>query len=161
MEYASGRIGRVIVARAFEGEDVYAGIEAIAARENIRSAAVLLVGGLRSGKVVVGPKNPTGPIEPQYRSFHDAREIAAVGTIFCDGGKPDLHLHAAIGRGQETIVGCPRGGASVFCVLEIIILEIDGLDASRELDAELGLKLLRLSGEGARRLNVQVPPKIS
>ena len=144
MEYAIGRIGRVIVARGFEGEDVYNGIEGIARKENIRSAAVMIVGGLRSAKVVVGPKNPYGPIEPIFRQFDDAREIAGVGTIFHDGNGPSLHLHGAIGRGDETIVGCPRGGANVFCVLEIVIMEIEGVDASRAPDPDTALKLLRL-----------------
>ncbi|MCD4824281.1 MAG: DUF296 domain-containing protein [Phycisphaerae bacterium] len=148
MEYQTGKIGRVVVGRCFEGEDIYAEIEGLADRENIRDAAVLLVGGIRSGRVVVGPKNPTGPIEPQFTEFDDARELLGVGTLFCDETGPKLHLHAGIGRGGETIVGCPRGGASVFCVLEVIILEIEGIDARRALDPNLALKLLTL---GAKR----------
>jgi len=152
MEYQVGRIGRVVVARGFEGEDVYAEIEAIAAREKIACAAVLVVGGLRLGKVVVGPKNPTGPIEPTYAEFDDAREIVGVGTIFPDEPGPSLHLHAGIGRGSETIIGCPRGGASVFCVLEVILFEIEGVDAARRPDPDLALRLLRVgsSGGGSR-----------
>jgi predicted DNA-binding protein with PD1-like motif len=148
MEYGVGKMGRVIVARAFEGEDLYAEIEGLAAKENVRCAAVVVVGGLRSGKVVVGPKNPTGPIEPQFTEFNDAREVVGVGTIFRDESGPKLHLHAGIGRGPEAIVGCPRGGAKVFCVLEIIMIEIDGLDAARVLDPAIGLKLLRVKAGG-------------
>ena len=146
MEYAIGRTGRVLVVRLFEGEDVYAQIESIAAKESIACASVLVVGGLRKAKVVVGPKNPTGPIEPNYREFNDAREIAGVGTIFRDDTGPKLHLHGAIGRGDTAINGCPRGGATVFCVLEVIIQEITGVNASRKPDPELGLKLLRVMG---------------
>jgi len=149
MDYEVGSIGRVIVARGLEGEDVYAEIESIAAREKIRSAVVLVVGGLRSAKVVVGPKDPHGPIEPLYRQFDDARELVGVGTIFSDESGPKLHLHGAIGRGEEVIAGCPRGGAKVFCILEVVIIEITGVDASRRLDLEIGLKLLAL-GKGDR-----------
>jgi len=145
MDYDIGKIGRVVVARGFEGEDIYAEIETIARREKIRAAAVLLVGGVRAAKVVVGPKSPTGPIEPQYTEFDDAREIAGVGTIFRDDDKPILHLHAAIGRGDESIIGCPRGGASVFCVLEAVIIEIEGIDATREMDPDLPFKLLSIA----------------
>jgi len=146
MDYQVGRIGRVIVARGFEGDDVYERIESIAAEENVNCAAVLLIGGLRKAKVVVGPKDPTGPIDPQYVSFDDAREIAGVGTIFCDEQGPKLHLHAAIGRGGESaIAGCPRGGATVFCVLEVVIIEIEGIDARRALDPQLGVTLLTLA----------------
>lgn len=151
MEYDIGRIGRVVVARGFEGEDLYQQIESLAAKENIRCAAVVVVGGLRSGKVVVGPIDPHGPIQPNFREFDDAREIAGVGTIFCDDAGPKLHLHAAIGRGDEAIAGCPRGGAKVFCVLEVVLLEIEGIDAARRVDPELGLALLRVK---ARRSEV-------
>ena len=105
------------------------------------------MGGLRKGKVVVGPKSSTGPIELQYRQFDDAREIMGVGTIFPDETGPKLHLHGAIGRGDEVIAGCPRGGATVFCVLEAVIIEIEGIDASRTLDPDLGLKLLTLASQ--------------
>jgi predicted DNA-binding protein with PD1-like motif len=145
MDYQVGQIGRVIVARGYEGEDVYGQIERIVAAEGIGSAAVIVVGGLRSGKVVVGPKDPTGALEPMFREFDDAREIAGVGTIFSDEDGPKLHLHGAIGRGDETLAGCPRGGATVFCVLEIVIVELTGLDASRAIDPELGIKLLTLA----------------
>ncbi len=144
MDYDVGRIGRVIVARGFDGENVYEEIESLAAKENVRSAAVVVLGGLRSAKVVVGPKSPTGPVVPMFEQFQDARELAGVGTIFCDETGPKLHLHAAIGRGKETLVGCPRGGASVFCVLEVILFEIEGVEASRQFDPDLGLQLLTL-----------------
>ncbi|NQU76890.1 MAG: DNA-binding protein [Planctomycetes bacterium] len=144
MEYDIGKIGRVIVARGFDGEDVYAELESLATAQNIRCGTVLLIGGLRSAKVVVGPESATGPIKPTYRQFDDAREIVGVGTIFWDETKASLHLHAAIGRGDETIAGCPRGGAKVFCVLEAVIFEIVGVDACRRLDEESGLKLLSI-----------------
>lgn len=148
MQYEVGQIGRVIVARGFEGEDVYAEIEGLAARENVRSGMVVMIGGLRKAKVVVGPINPTGKIEPEFREFDDAREVVGVGTIFSDESGPKMHLHAGIGRGDKTIVGCPRGGATVFCVLEVIIMEITGIDAGRELDPQIGLKLLTLGAGG-------------
>lgn len=145
MEYQVGDTGRVIVARGFEGDDVYAEIERIAAAEDIRCAAVVMLGGLRTGKVVVGPKDPAGPLEPIMREFADAREIAGVGTIFCDEDGPKLHLHGAIGRGDEVIAGCPRGGATVFCLLEIVIIELIGVDATRAVDPEIGLKVLTIA----------------
>ena len=148
MDYQVGQIGRVVVARGVDGEDIYEQIESIATKEDIRAAAVVLVGGMRKGKVVVGPEDPDGPIVPQFAEFDDAREIAGVGTIFRDGDRPTLHLHAAIGRGREVIAGCPRGGATVFCVLEAILFEITGTDARREIDPQLGLSLLTLGRAG-------------
>ena len=149
MEYQVGRIGRVFVARGFSGEDVYGPIERMAEREGVRSGLVVVVGGLRNARVVVGPKSTTGKIEPQFTEFDDAREVLGVGTIFPDEEGPKLHLHAGIGRGSEAIVGCPRGGANVFCVLEVVLIEIEGVDAERRLDPAQGLKLLAFAAGGA------------
>ena len=146
MDYEVGRIGRVIVARGFDGEDVYAGIEGIAAKEGVTSGFAIVVGGLRSGKVVVGPEDANADkLKPMMREFDDAREIAGIGTIFSDDEGPKLHLHGAIGRGDEVIAGCPRGGASVFCVLEIVIVELLDVQASRAIDPQFALKLLTLA----------------
>jgi len=144
MEYQVGHIGRIVVACLAEGEDVYGEIETLAAKESLRCAAVVLLGGIRRARVVTGPKDPTGPIEPNFTEFDDAREIVGVGTIFPDESGLKLHFHAGIGRGEYAIVGCPRGGAKVFCVLEVVIFEINGLDAARMPDEKLGLKLLSL-----------------
>jgi predicted DNA-binding protein with PD1-like motif len=145
MEYAGGQIGRVFAARLGDGEDVYACIREIARREAIGSAMVLLLGGARRGGVVVGPKRPDGPIEPMRRQFDDAREIVGVGTLHPADGEPSLHLHAAIGRGDDVIVGCPREGLDCFLVLEVFLIEVKGLQAARVTDPGSGLKLLALA----------------
>jgi uncharacterized protein len=146
MEYAQGKLGRVFVARLMEGESVYDAVVEIAEKEKIASAAVLALGGMRAGRVVTGPENPTGEIIPHVEEFNDAREMVAVGTLFPEEGKPSLHLHAGIGRGKTALVGCPREGMKTFLVLEVTIIEIADLDAERALDPESGFRLLRLMG---------------
>lgn len=145
MEYAVGKTGRVIAARLFEGENLYDSIESIAEKENIKCAAVLITGGIRKADVVVGPKSEKPKIDPNFFNFVGPGETLGVGTIYCDNGKPKMHLHAGIGRGDTHIVGCPRGGASIFLILEVTIIEIVGIDASREIDPETGLKLLKIN----------------
>lgn len=142
MEYRVGQLGRAVVVRLNDGDDIYASVHEVARREAIRSAIVLAVGGVRRAKVVVGPKSPTGPIEPAFREFDDAREAVGVGTLFWDDDGPQMHLHMGLGRGDQTMVGCPRGGADAFCVLEIVIVEINGIDAVRTADPETAFKLL-------------------
>ncbi|MEN6385378.1 MAG: DUF296 domain-containing protein [Phycisphaerales bacterium] len=144
MEYAVGKAGRVVAARLFEGENLYECIESIAAKENMKCAAVLITGGIRKADVVVGPKSEKPKIEANFFNFTGPGETLGVGTIYCDDGKPKLHLHAGIGRDKTHIVGCPRGGASIFLILEVTIIEITGINASREMDPETGLKLLKI-----------------
>ena len=69
MEYSVGRAGRIIAARLFEGEDLYESIEQLAKKENIKSAAVLITGGFRKANVVVGPKQETPKIVPNFHPF--------------------------------------------------------------------------------------------
>jgi len=145
MEYAVGRTGRVIAARLFEGEDLYEAIEQIAKKEDVKSAAVFITGGLRKAKVVVGPKQEKPKIVGNFKDFDGPGEVLGVGTIYCDDSGPKLHIHTAIGKGDETVVGCPRGGAKTFLILEVTIIEILGFEAGRKPDEDSGLRLLSFS----------------
>jgi predicted DNA-binding protein with PD1-like motif len=145
MEYAVGMAGRVIAARLFEGEDLYESIEELAKKENIKSAAVLITGGFRKASVVVGPKQETPKIVGDMREFAGPGEVLGVGTIYCDPEGPKLHIHTAIGKGGDALVGCPRGGAKIFLVLEVTVIEIEGIEGGRKYDEKTGLNLLRFS----------------
>lgn len=146
MEYAVGQTGRVIAARLSEGELLYDSIESLAEKENIKAAAVLITGGMRKAKVVVGPLQETPKLEPNFRDFTGPGETFGVGTIYCDdAGNPKLHLHAGMQRDRDVVVGCPRGGASTFLILEVTIIEITGINAARMPDPEMGIKLLTIN----------------
>jgi predicted DNA-binding protein with PD1-like motif len=145
MQYTTGRPGRVIAARLFEGEDIYECIEQIAKEQNVKNAAVFITGGFRKAKVVVGPKEEKPKIVANFKQFNGPGEVLGVGTIYHDDEGPKLHIHTAIGKGEETIVGCPRGGAKTFLILEVTIIEFEGINAERKLDEETGLKLLQFA----------------
>ena len=144
MEYSVGKAGRIVVVRLSEGDDLYECIESVAKKENIRAAAVFITGGIRKAKVVVGPKSEKPKIVPNFKDFAGPGEALGVGTIYWDDEGPKMHMHTAIGKGEQTVVGCPRGGASVFLVLEVTIIEITGVKAERKLDPDSALKLLKL-----------------
>ncbi len=143
MEYAVGKAGRVIGVRLFEGEDLYESIETVASKEDIKSAAVLITGGFRQARVVVGPKQEKPKIVGNIKDFTGPGETFGVGTIYCDSDGPKLHIHTAIGKGDLTLVGCPRGGAKTFLVLEVTIIEIVGINAARKPYEDTGVNLLR------------------
>lgn len=143
MEYQVGKPGRIIAARLFEGEDIYESIESIARRENIKAAAVLITGGFRKADVVVGPKQEKPRIVGNFKPFTGPGEVLGVGTIYWNDKQPKLHIHTAIGKENQVMVGCPRGGASTFLILEVTIIEIDQVEAERKLDESTGLNLLK------------------
>ena len=144
MEYTVGSVGRVVVARLFEGEDLHECIGLIARKEGIHCAAVLITGGFRSANVVVGPRQEEPKIEPRFQVFAGPGEVLGVGTLFWNDTEPKLHIHTAIGKDGESLVGCPRHDTRTFLILEVTIIEITGIDAVRQFDPKAGMNLLRL-----------------
>jgi uncharacterized protein len=144
MKYRVGRTGRVVVARLEDKDDIIESIAAIAKKEDIRSAVFNLIGGIKSGDIVVGPEEETLPPKPVWRDIRESTEVIGVGTIFWQENEPKIHFHGSFGKKDMVKVGCLRGTSETFLVLEVIIIEIEGINAIRELDHESGLVLLKL-----------------
>jgi predicted DNA-binding protein with PD1-like motif len=138
MEYAKGSIGRVFTVRMEHGDDILNELEGLAKLENIRSAMCVLLGAVKEANLVVGPKENMVPPDPQWDRLRDVNEVVGVGNIFTENGFPKIHLHLAAGRGNESRVGCLRNESEVFMVVEIFIMEIEGIDATRQFDATKG-----------------------
>ena len=144
MEYLVGSVGRVVVARLYEGEDLHECVGRIAREEGIRCASVLITGGFRKSNVVVGPRQEEPTIEPRFQVFNGPGEVLGVGTLYWNETDPKLHLHTAIGKDGESLVGCSRHDTRTFLILEVTIIEVTGIDASRHLDPKSGMYLLCL-----------------
>jgi len=147
MQYTTARTGKVLILRLEDGDPVYESIEKTAETEGISSGIVWCIGGVKNGKVVVGPKNDTAiPIEPMLETFTDAREIIGFGTLFKNSaGKVSLHLHAGIGKDTKTIVGCPRKGLDCWLITEVIIMELTDAAAKRVKNQSSGFELLEVN----------------
>lgn len=146
MKYLQGTLGRVFLARAEHGEDLLAGIEELVRKENIRAGIVYAVGALKSASIVRGPVEPVVPPEPSWDRFDDGRELLAMGTIAWDEAekKPLLHLHGVTGRAGKDCLGCLREWAEVYLTVELVVLELQGIEAVKAFDPATGLKLLRI-----------------
>lgn len=143
MRVAEGTVGRVFVLRLEDGDRIPDCIEQLAAEKRIEGGFCALLGGIGSGTVVVGPKNPGGPVEPILQRISEVHEAAAIGTIFpAEDGTPRLHMHAALGRDDEARTGCVRTGLYVWTVCEAIVIEILGTGLMRKKDPKSGLELL-------------------
>ncbi len=142
MKYSEGSIGRVIVARLDDGEEMTSGMRELMAQTGITSAVVLFMGALRSGEAVAGPVRDELPPVPSWLTFGSPHEVVGVGTVFPVDGKPALHMHGAVGRGDRSFVACLRKVAEVYLILEVIILEIVGSDAVRVTDPRAEMYLM-------------------
>lgn len=145
MQYQVGQPGRVIVARFNDGDDVLGGLESIARQENLRAASFSIVGGIKRGAYVVGPETELMPPVPVWRSLAESHEATGFGTIFWHEDQPRVHFHGAYAKHDNVKAGCLRRESEAFLVLEVVITEILGVDARRELDPESGMVLLRMA----------------
>lgn len=144
MKYQIGNAGRIIVARFEDREDLLGSLCNIAKKEDIRAAAFYLVGGMREARIVVGPEKDELPPTPVWKNLGESHEVTGFGTIFWQGDEPKVHFHGAFGKKDMIKVGCMREMTEVFLVLEAVIIEIEGINAVRELDPVSGLTLLKL-----------------
>lgn len=144
MEYKTGNIGRIIIVRFEDKEDVLEGLINIAKEEDIRAGIVYIIGGMRKGDIVVGPQKDEIPPEPIWHELKESHEALGIGTIFWQDDEPKVHLHGAFGKRDNVRVGCLRKDSETFLVLEAVIMEIKDVNAIRELDPISGLSLLRL-----------------
>ncbi len=144
MKYQVGETGRVVVARFEDRDNILQGLSEIAKKEDIKAGVFYLVGGMRSGRFVVGPEKEELPPVPIWRELLESHEIVGLGTIFWQGDEPRAHFHGAFGKRDDVRVGCMRENAETFLVIEAIVIEIKGVNAVRELDSVSNMVLLKL-----------------
>ena len=144
MKACQGQIGRVFVIRLEDGDIIPECIEGFAEAQGISVGHVILVGGIGSGDIVVGPRNSAEkPPQPMLLPIDGAHEVLAAGILAPgEDGKPSLHIHAALGRAGQTISGCLRFGASTWLVGEVILYEITGAPVARIMDTISGFALM-------------------
>ena len=144
MKYQAGELGRVLVARFDDGDNILDGLNDVVRKENIRAGVLYLIGGMKKGRFVVGPETEAMPPVPVWRELDESHEIVGIGTIFWQGEEPKIHFHGAYSKRDKVLAGCMRQNAETFLVLEAIIMEIKGIHAVRELDPLSGLALLKV-----------------
>ena len=71
------------------------------------------------------------PPDPVWQDVENTREIIGTGSVFWDNEKPLIHLHAAMGHHGETLTGCVRKDSIVYLVIEMMLVEVQGVDVTR------------------------------
>jgi uncharacterized protein len=142
MNYQVGQMGRAIVARFEDGEPIISVLVDLVRRESIHAAIVYLLGGIRNGKIVVGPVREELPPTPEWRDVGESHETLAIGTVFWEGEEPKIHLHGAFGKKDTVKVGCLREQGDAFIVMEAVVIELTGITATRALDPLSNMVLL-------------------
>jgi predicted DNA-binding protein with PD1-like motif len=144
LNYQVGQAGKVVIARFDDGDNILKGLSDIAKKEDLRAAVFYLLGGMKSGRFVVGTEKEELPPVPVWRELKESHEIVGLGTIFWHKDEPRIHFHGAFGKWDNVKVGCMRENTEAFLVLEAIVIEIKGVSAVRELDPLSNMVLLKL-----------------
>jgi uncharacterized protein len=146
MKASEGWVGRVFVIRLEHGDIIPDCVEKFAEEKKISVGQVVMIGGIGEGKVVVGPRRSNEmPPEPMLLPIAEAHELMGLGVIAPDRtGKPVLHVHGSLGRSGKATTGCLRPGVSTWTVGEVVICEILGTNAVRELDEKTNFELLQV-----------------
>jgi predicted DNA-binding protein with PD1-like motif len=144
VKYTQGSFGRVFLLKFEDKDDLLSEIKRIATTEMIKAGTIMLLGGMRSAGLVSGPKEATIPPEPMWNNFNDGREVLGFGTLFWNGNDPVIHLHGAVGRDNETLMGCIRKECTVYLVVEAVIMEIVGIFVRKTMDKNTGVVTLDL-----------------
>jgi uncharacterized protein len=146
MKASEGKLGRVFIIRLDDGDIIPDCIEKFAAEKQVSAGYAVMVGDIRNGQVMVGPRTD-GLVkpEPMLLPIDGAHEVVAAGILAPDSvGKPVLHIHGALGRSGSTMTGCLRYGVSTWLVAELVLFEIIGADVVRLKDEISGFNLLNI-----------------
>ena len=144
MEYSIGHTGRVILLKLNDDEDILESLESLALKEKIETGIFFVIGSLKEGSLVSGAKTEELPVIPLWHHLRNNHEVLGIGNIFKMEGRPKIHMHAALARGDQCLMGCLREKSKVFLVEEIMVFELLGIGALREKDMRTGLSMLRI-----------------
>ena len=145
MQFQEARLGRIFLLKFSDGEDLLQEIAKFAVTQNIKAAWIQFLGALKQGKLVTGPEKPELPPVPVWQEFSRAWEVIGVGNLFWEGDTPRLHVHGALGKGEDTLMGCLRQETEIYLIAEALLMEIVGLNVGRRLDPKLGVSMLEFS----------------
>lgn len=141
MEYCEGNTGRVFLVRFDHGEDFVESIQIFVKAKQIRVGHIHIIGAFLSSEIVTGPQKPEFPPVPNWTAFSDAWEVLGFGTILWEDDIPKIHLHTALGKGKDTLLGCMRKKSEVFLVIEAVITELVNMQVVKKWNERLGISL--------------------
>jgi hypothetical protein len=116
-------VGRVIVARVMPDEDLIDSIVIIVKKYDINAGLINVIGALK--KFTIGYFNLKTK-KYNFKTYEeDVELISCMGNISYKNEEPIVHLHVAVGRSDNSIIGGHLSQPSIISITgEIYIYEI-------------------------------------
>jgi predicted DNA-binding protein with PD1-like motif len=134
----SAEDGNLIMAKLSDGEDVFAGLEAVARKHGVESGAVLWgIGMLQDFEI--GFFAPGGYEKKTFAGRHEL--IAFHGSIAMKA-EPKFHIHVAVGQRDHSVIGGHLFRAKACVVNEICLARFGEIRLSRVANPKTGLNEL-------------------
>ena len=121
------------------GAKVPGAIQAIAAREKIRTARVEAIGGVSKLTLAYFNHNTKRYEEHEYEEFLEVTSL--LGNITLKDGRPFLHAHGNFGRKDQSVVGGHVVSATAFPFLEVVMTPTTNV-ALKRFEESMGMNVI-------------------
>jgi len=147
MEFAESKVGKLVFARLFEGEDLLDTITQVAERANISTGFFFLIGTLKKAKMGFFREGKYEAIEMD----HPLEIVSCIGNISIKENKIFAHAHIAVSDDKGRVVG---GHVMSSCIIgatgELILAESLGIKLLRKFEKKNNLYLWSLGKQSSR-----------
>ena len=141
MEFVQAKLGKIVIARLYEDEDLLETINQAAKRSNINTGVFSLIGTLKRAAVQFYH-------ERKYETIHiegPLEIVSCTGNISLKENQPFAHAHIALSdekgnvKGGHLMQGCIIGATG-----ELMLIEASDLRIIRKYDKKTNLFLLSM-----------------
>lgn len=147
MRFSKAEIGKTILARLLENEDLLDSIARVAVEAKVSAGFFFLIGTLKTAKLGFFR-------EGRYEAIEMKRPleiVSCLGNISVKDGKVFAHAHAAVSNEEGKVFG---GHVMPGCVIgvtgELVLVEALGINLTREFDRKTKLSLLSFTKSTAK-----------
>lgn len=128
--------GNIVVARLYDGEDLFTEIERILQGYEIDSGIVVSsIGMLKDFEI--GYFDGKEYLKERYAEPHEL--IALHGSIAMMKKKPSIHLHCGLANREHRLIGGHLFSAKVCVLNELALLKLGDMKLTRKLNRKSGL----------------------
>ena len=141
MRSVESKLGKVVLARLYEDEDLLESITQQAKRSRIKTGFFILIGTLKRAKLGFYREGRYEPIDVDC----PLEITSCVGNVSIKEGEPFTHAHISVSNGKgEVFGGHVLPGCVIAATGELVLVEAEGINLQRRLDRETKLYLWNL-----------------